>query len=161
MGGNSKSPWVVRLFFLVLTLGLCCVPAVSGAEEKKKTDLAAEAKQEAEEDAEELKQRALGKIKLRRTFRGTFHRLDESENDNPEVIGAFFTDNSEIGPGQLYSVRVEGTNKALVIETFKKLDGKKAIIHGRLRLAKYLIVTNVIEIGPTPPPRDRFKGGGL
>ena len=160
MASNVKSRRVLRLFLLVFILGLCCVPAVRGAE-KKKPDLEAEAKQAAEEEAQELKDRQQGK-KPQITFHGTFKMRGESDPGNPEVIGAFLTDQHDMVPGQVYMVKAGGSNKPILTEALKKQDGKKATLQGFLRNErKYLIVINIIESAPTPPARERLRAGGI
>ena len=161
MGSNSKSRWVLKLLFLVFTLGLCCVPAVRGGE-KEKPDLGAEAKQAADEDAQEQKERAEGKMGLhQRIFNGTFVLLAETDDDNPDVLGQFATDNTDKVPGQVYLVKVKDKNPA-VVEVLKKMNGQKATLHGRLRVGgKYLVVYEVVVKGPTPPVKERRRAGGI
>jgi len=160
MASNVKSRRVFRLFLLVFILPLCCVPSVSGAE-KEKLDTEAEAKKAAEEEAQELKDRQKG-IKPQSTFRGTFTILGDSDSKNPEVIGAFLTGMDDKVPGQCYLVKAGGSNKPILTEALKKQDGKKTTLQGLLRNeGKYLIVINIIESAPTPPARDRFRGGGI
>jgi hypothetical protein len=152
---------VLKSLFLVFALGLCCVPAVMGRE-KEKPDLAAEAKQEAEEDAQEKKERAEGKMGLhQRIFNGTFVLQAETDDDNPDVLGQFVTDHTDKVPGQVYLVKVKDKNPA-VVEALKKRNGQKATVHGRLRVGgKYLLVSEVVVKGPTPPVKERRRAGGI
>ena len=160
MASNVKSRRVFRLFLLVFILALCCVPSVSGAENKK-LDTAAEAKKAAEEEDQELKDRQKG-IKPQITFRGIFMLRDESDSENPEVIGAFHTGADDKVPGQTYLVKAGGSNKPILTEALKKQDGKKATLQGFLRNErKYLIVINIMEDAPTPRVRERSRAGGI
>jgi hypothetical protein len=143
----------------VFILGLCCVPSVRSAEARR-PDLDAEARQVAEEEAQEAKDRLQGK-KPQSTFMGIIQMRSDPDPDNPEVIGAFLTDKSDVVPDQVYLLKVDKNNK-LIIDAITKLNGKKAVLQGRLRNErKYLIVTNIVEMGATQPPKERFKRGGL
>ena len=160
MGSNSGSRWGLTLLFLVFTLGLCCVPAVRGGE-KEKPDLKAEAKQETDEDDQEQKEGSDARRAHQRIFNGTFVLLAETDEDNPDVLGQFATDNTDKVPGQIYLVKVKDKNPA-VVEILKKMNGQKATLHGRLRVGgKYLIVYGVVQKGPTPPVKERRRAGGI
>jgi hypothetical protein len=160
MASSVKSRRMLRLFLLVFILELCCVPGVRGAE-KKKLDREAEAKQAAEEEAKERKDREQG-IKPQRTFCGIFKLLGESDSDNPEVIGTFLTDKDDVVPGQIYQVKVDADNKSILTEALKKQGGKKVTLQGILRNErKYLIVRDIMEDGPTPRARERSKATGI
>jgi hypothetical protein len=160
MGSNSESRWVLKLLFPVFTLGLCCMPVVRGAE-KEKPDLEAESKQQADEDAKEQQESPDARRAHQRIFNGAFVLLAETDNDNPDVLGQFATDNTDKVPGQVYLVKVKDKNPA-VVEALKKMNGKKATLHGRLRVdGKYLVVYEVVMKGPTPPAKERRRAGGI
>jgi hypothetical protein len=151
---------VLKLLFPVFALGLCCVPAVLGGE-KEKPDLKAEAKRAADEDEAEQKLPPDVRRAVQRIFNGTFVLLAETDDDNPDVLGQFATDNTDRVPGQVYLVKVKDKNPG-VVEALKKVNGQKATLHGRLRNdGKYLVVYNVVVKGPTPPAKERRRAGGI
>lgn len=154
------------LFFLVLALSLATT-AVTHAGET--LDLDAEAKQAAQEEADQKAERTQGVTgKYQRTFYGTFQRVPEATDQprSPEVVGTYTTNAADRKPDRNYLVKVENGNKNL-LEALKRVEGKKAEVTGKLRNinpegeAKYLIVTAVIEAAPTPTTGERRKFGGL
>ena len=163
----NRAPWVL---FLGLTVALAAAAPTHAGQPKpkdKQLDLEAEAKQVAEEEAKENADRRFGPAGRQTVFAGTFVKLsDPSQNLSPEVVGSFVTDKSDMKPGRTYLVKVEKGNKD-VLQALMRLDLKKTRASGKLRVigpdgeAKYLIVSNVIAVGPTPPVKERRKFGGL
>lgn len=161
----SKSPkrtrWVI---ILGLTVGLATTALTHAASKDKPLDLEAEAKQIAQEEAQQQADRDKG-IRHQSKFTGTFAALPEdTKNLGPDVVGSFITDSSDTKPGRTYLVKVADGNKT-VLKTLSRFDGKKAQVTGRLRVldsngeAKYLIVIDVVE--PSSTPRAKQRGSGL
>jgi hypothetical protein len=134
------------------------------AQPKNKTDLAAEAKQSADEDAQQQADRDKG-IKHQSKFTGAFAALaDDSQKPSADVVGTFTTDSSDPKPGRTYLVKVADGNK-VVLKTLAHFYGKKAQVTGKLRVfdpngeAKYLVVIDVVA--PSATPRAKQRGSGL
>lgn len=161
----NRAQWVL---FLGLTVALAAAaPTHAGQPKEKQLDLEAEAKQAAEEDAKEKADRRFGPAGRQTAFAGTFVKLsDASQQLSPDVVGSFVTDKSDMKPGRTYLVKVENNNKD-VLQALMRFDLKKVRASGKLRVigpdgeAKYLIVSSVIELAPTPPAKERRKFGGL
>jgi len=160
--------WKALIAGLVLGLApalLCPAPACAaeGKDRAKKSDPAAEAKEAAQEDADEIADRIAGiKGKRQRRFHGTFLLpSDPSQQTSPDVVGTLVTDESDPKPNQTYLVKVEDGSKE-IIETLKRFDTKKVWADGKLRnQAKYLIIRAVSEPGPTPRAPERRSAGGI
>jgi len=159
---TNRRQWVL---LLGLTVGLATTALTHAAQSKDKPlDLAAEAKQAAQEEAQQQADRDKG-IRHQSKFTGTFAALpDDSQKLSPDVVGAFTTDSSDTKPGRTYLVKMADGNK-VVLKTLLRFDGKKAQVTGKLRVldangeAKYLIVIDVIE--PSSTPRAKQRGSGL
>jgi hypothetical protein len=158
----SKSP-IRTLWVLLLSL---IVGLAHGAQKDKSKPLdpEAEAKQAAQEDAQQTIDRDKG-IKHQSKFSGTFATIvDDSQKLGPDVVGAFTTDASDMKPGRTYLVKVADGNKT-ILKTLLRFDGKKAQVSGKLRVldangeAKYLVVIDVME--PSATPRAKQRGSGL
>jgi hypothetical protein len=157
------SKWML---VLGLSVGIATTALTTqAAQPKNKTDLAAEAKAAAEEDAREAAEGESGK--QQRTFSGVFAPAAEGESSpNPAVVGSFVTDSSDVRPNRTYLAKLETGSKG-VIEALRRNAGKKVRVTGKLRNigedgeAKYLIVTAVLEASPTPHATERRKRGGV
>jgi len=156
------------LLSLVLAVGLATIARSHAGEP---VDFDAEAKQAAQEEAEQKAERDKGVTgKYQRTFFGTFQRLSDSDGNaqqiSPDVLGIFVTNAQDRKPDRTYLVKAESGNKG-IIETLKKFDGKKSEVTGKLRVispegeAKYLIISMVVEVAATPPVKQRRNFGGL
>lgn len=156
----SKSANCTHWLILIgLTVGLAAAASAHAAQPKK-LDLDAEAKQTAQEDADISKMSREERGKLQRIFTGKFSALsDDSDKLSPDVLGTFDTS------GHTYLVKVGDGKKALV-ETLKRSNGKTLKFSGELRVkdqdgvAKYLIVSSILESTATPPPVGHRKLGG-
>jgi hypothetical protein len=163
----SKYPNCARwVLVLGLTVGLATTALTHAGQPKDKVDLAAEAKQAAEEEAKDLADHAQG-IGHQKVFVGAFtRRSDDSQKLGPDVVGSFLTGQADPKPGRAFLVKVENGKKE-VVDALNRLDGKTVRVFGKPRVigpdgeAKYLVVINLIESGPTPPAVDRRKPGGL
>jgi len=154
--------WIFFLFFLAILAGLAGTGPMCAGEGK--TDLAAEAKKEAAEDAKRAADRATGdEGSFQRQFSGTFFLTDGSQQDNPEVIGVFLTDAKDKVPNQRYLVRVaKGGMEKETRESLKRYDLKKVEVQGLLRVGnKYLIVSAVVDPGAPPRAPARRSAGGI
>ena len=163
----NRTAWAL---ILGLSVGLTITALTHAAD--KPLDFDAEAKQAAQEDADQMAEREKGiRGKYQRTFLGTFSGIsDPSQNASkklsPDVIGTFATNSNDPKPGREYLVKVENGNKS-VLELLTRLDGKNLQVTGKLRVlspdgsGKYLVVSSVVEIAPTPPPVEHRKNGGL
>jgi hypothetical protein len=162
-GGIS---WVLFLFSLGLAAGLAGTGPVRAEEAgKEKPDLEAEAKEAKAEAEQERADRAAGvKGKYQRKFHGTFLLpAGDPEQDNPEVIGTFFTDEQDKKPNQKYLVKVEkgGMGKEL-LESLMCYEGKKVLVMGHLRNQnKYLVVGAINGPTPSPPLKIRQPPGSI
>jgi len=160
MSGRKQSLVLV----LVMVLGL---PALVRAGD---ADLDAEAKQAAEEDALEKKEREEGiKGKYQRKFLGAFFPLSatpDTQNTSGEVVGTFTTNVSDLKPGRTYLVKLEGQNKALLASLIAS-KGAGVELTGKLRNtgpdgeAKYLVASSCEITGATPEVKKRRKRGGF
>lgn len=159
------APWTQRLLLLlVLVLGL---PAMVRAGD---ADFDAEAKQAAEEDAAEKKERDSGvRGKYQRRFLGAFVPLagaPETQNMSGDVVGTFTTNSSDLKPGRTYQVKVEGKSKDLLAALIQS-KGISVELTGKLRNtgpdgeAKYLIAASCTTTGATPEVKNRRKRGGF
>jgi hypothetical protein len=161
---RNRAQWAL---FVGLTFGLVASALTHAGQPKPKLDLEAEAKQSAEEDKKEAEDRAKG-IKPQRIFIGTFTGIpdDPSQQVSPDVVGTFATDRSDQRPGRTYLVKLESRSQS-VHDMLKRTGGKKAQLTGKLRNfdengeAKYLIVSTVMELAPTPRVVKRRSVGGL
>lgn len=152
---------------LLLALGM---PVLLHAGQTDTADLDAEAKQAAEEEENEAKERAEGiKGKYQRKFLGVFNPLTstpDSQNMSSEVVGTFITNSSDLKPGRTYLVKLEGKSKELLASL---ISNKANIIEvtGKLRNlgpdgeAKYLIAASCQIAGATPEVKNRRKRGGF
>jgi hypothetical protein len=159
---QNRPKWLLILGFSV-GIATTALPSYA-AQAKNKTDLAAEAKAAADEEAQQQADRDKG-IRHQSKFTGTFAALaDDSQKPSPDVVGSFTTDSSDMKPGRTYLVKVADGNKA-VLKTLMRFDGKKAQVTGKLRVldqngeAKYLVLIDVME--PSATPRAKQRGSGL
>ncbi|MGD0088839.1 MAG: hypothetical protein ABSE73_02865 [Planctomycetota bacterium] len=158
MSRNARgTSWVLPLFFLGLTAGLAGTALTHAAD--KPPDAKAEADQAAQENQDDMDRRRNGGVQSQRMFHGTFLLpADPSAQTNPDVIGTFVTDESDMKPNQTYLVKVEKGLKE-VTEALKRNDTKKLTVHGKLaNAAKYLIVVSVIEPAPGAPVKEQRPG---
>ena len=140
---------------------------VSAADKPAKFDI--EKKQIEKEDAEQKAEREKGiRGKYQKMFFGRVKFFHETDSDvSPDVLGSFETSEIDKKPGRHYQIKVEGDDQNALMQTLKRLEGKNLQITGKLRLigsdgeAKYLIVSSVDEIGPTPAIPERRSGNGL
>ncbi len=157
---NKNLHWVLFTGLVLATAGIQAAD--------KPTDFEAEKKQAEKEEAEQKAERDAGtKGKYQKIFFGTVHILaDANPKLSPEVLGNFETSNQDKKPGRNYQLKLDGDSKALA-DTLRKLDGKSAQLTGKLRVigadgeAKYLIVSSVVEMAPTPKIPERRSGSGL
>lgn len=159
---SNRTQWLV--LGLTVCLSSTALTHAGQPKDKSKLDLEAEAKQAAQEDAQQQADRDKG-ITHQSKFTGRFAGLSEdSKNVSPDVVGWFNTDSSGTKPGRTYQVKVADGNKA-VLKTLLRFDGKKAQVTGKLRVldsngeAKYLVVIDVME--PSSTPRAKQRGSGL
>lgn len=159
-----SGPWKQRLVLvLFMLLGL---PGLVKAAE---ADFDAEAKQAAEEDDKESKERAEGiKGKYQRKFLGTFIAMSATPDSNvsSEVVGTFNTNSADLKPGRAYLVKLEGKGKELLASLIAT-KGANVEVTGKLRNtgpdgeAKYLIASSCTIAGATPEVKKRNKRGGF
>lgn len=159
-----SDPWKQRLVLvLLMVLGL---PGLVKAGE---SDFDAEAKQAAEEEENEKKEREQGiKGKYQRKFLGAFVAMSASPDTNvsSEVVGTFTTNSSDLKPGRVYLVKLEGKGKELLASLIAS-KGANVEVTGKLRNtgpdgeAKYLIASSCQIAGATPEVTKRRKRGGF
>lgn len=163
----NRSPWIV---ILGLVVGLATTSLHAGQPKKdgKDKEAEAEAKQFAQEEADEIADRAKGiKHKDRRSFTGRFVMLPDA-TENSDIIGQFNTITADKKAGRAYLVKFDAeASKAALMKTLKQSEGKNVQVLGKLRVVdqngdyKYLVINSVIESTPTPPVADRRPPGGL
>jgi len=149
-------------------LGLLCPATACAAEGKdkpKKFDPEAEAQEAKAEAEQEAKDRIAGvRGKYQRQFHGTFLLpAADAEQDNPEVVGMFLTDEIDKKPNQTYLVKMEksGMEKE-VLESLRCYDGLKVWLKGKLRNHnKYLVVSATSGPEPSPPVKIRQPPGSI
>jgi hypothetical protein len=163
-----SGPWMQHLaLVLLMALGL---PALVRAEQSDSVDFDAEAKQAAQEDEAQNKEREQGiKGKYQRKFLGVFNPLSaapDTQNMSSEVVGTFITNSSDLKPGRTYLVKLEGKSKDLLASLISS-KGTSVEVMGKLRNigpdgeAKYLIASSCQTTGATPAVTNRRKRGGF
>lgn len=161
MSGPSNHTLIL---VLLMVLGL---PSLVRAGD---SDFDAEAKQAAQEDETERKEREEGiKGKYQRKFLGVFNALTaapDTQNMSSDVVGTFITNASDLKPGRTYQVKLEGKSKELLASLIAS-KGAGVEVTGKLRVlgpdgeAKYLIASSCQTTGATPEVRNRRKRGGF
>jgi hypothetical protein len=163
MNKNARAArWTFFLFFLAFAAAFAGTQPVRA--EDQKTDSAAEAKKEADEISKQEDDRNTGSEGgYQRQFSGTLLLDDKPQDDNPDVIGVFVTDEKDNVPQQGYKVKVaKGDSEKEILESLKRYNGKKVEVMGRLRVDnKYLVISKVIERAAPPKEPQRRSGGGI
>ena len=165
---NKYQNRIQLVLFLGLTAGLAATALTHAAQAKDQLDPDAEAKQAAQEDADQTAEVDKSKrAKFQHVFYGTFGVLsDDSQKLSPDVVGSFATNASDKKSGRTYLVKVENESKA-VLAKLQHFDGKSVQVIGKLRVvgtdgeAKYLIVSSIVEASTTPRAKERRSLGGL
>jgi hypothetical protein len=159
----NRVPWMI---ILGLVAGLATTSLHAGQPKKdgKDKEAEAEAKQFAQEEADEIADRAKGiKHKDRRAFTGRF--VAEVSGD---VMGQFMTITADKKPGKSYLVKFDAeASKTALTKALQRFEGKNVTVLAKLRVfdqngeAKYLVINSVMEDSPTPPVVERRGPGGI
>lgn len=158
-----------RLLTVTLSLAFGVALNFTSAAAEKKTDFDAEQEQIDKEEAAQQADRDSGVevTQYQKIFKGTLYLMHQASGElSPDVVGHFVTDLTDMKPRRNYQLKLAQGCEDL-IETFKRFDGKPAVLQGKLRLigpngeAKYLIAESIIDEGPTPTVKERRSGSGL